>query len=178
LATLRAGDRRLPRADGRLWLAHPIVYGQARVAGNLIHMYASTATPQLSQGSRSKFVKVDQQVTGYLYQAPIALSLAEGPIVGIGKVWRDKDAAVPWSTYSAAGWSLFLGSATQSPWSFLSSNHPSDAVPYQLTAYVAHPSLELPNDVLSNYTWEVQGLLQFGSGIVDANPKDILIDVL
>ena len=156
----------------------PIVYGQARVAGNLIHMYPSTATPQLSQGSRNKFVKIDQQVTGYLYQAPIAIALAEGPIVGIAKVWRDKDAGVLFSVYQAAGWSLFLGTSTQSPWSYLTSNHPGDAFPYQLTAYVAHPLLELPNDVLSNYTFEVQGLAQFGGGIVDANPAAVLTDVL
>jgi hypothetical protein len=156
----------------------PIVYGQARVAGNLIHKYPSTAIPQVSQGSRSKFVKVDQQVTGYLYTSPIVLALSEGPIVGIGKVWRDKDASVDYSVYSVAGWSLFLGSLTQIAWAWLTSNHPSDAFPYQLTAYVAHPSLELPNDVLSNYTWEVQGLLRYGGGFVDANPRDVVVDIL
>lgn len=157
----------------------PIVYGQARVAGNLIHFTDPKATAQLSQGSRSKLVKIDQQVTGYLYQAAVAIALSEGPILGIAKVWRDKDASVAWSVYSAQGWSLFLGTAAQAAWSYLTSNHPSEAVPYQLTAYVANPLLELPNDILSNYTWEVQGLAQFGSfGIVDANPGAIITDAL
>ena len=157
----------------------PIVYGQARVAGNLIQMYQFPPIEQRSQGHSSKLFKVDSQVTGYLYKGAVALALAEGPIAGIGKVWRDKDAADTWANYQTKfGWSLFLGTSTQAPWAWLTSNHPADAVPYQLTAYVANPSLELPNDVLSNYTWEVLGIAPYGAGVVDANPKDVVTDVL
>lgn len=164
----------------------PIVYGRARVAGNLIHLVDFTATQATSQTQRQKVLGVipvparEQQASGYQYKAAVALALCEGPITGIGDVWVDKEAPEDFATVMAPdfGWALFTGTGTQAPWSYLTSNHPGEAVPYQFTAYVANSTLELPNATLLNYSWEVKGFLEWGGGIVDANPASIIYDLL
>jgi hypothetical protein len=79
---------------------------------------------------------------------------------------------------AAHGFVTFLGTLSQAAWSFLTTNYPSEAVPYELTAYMANPSWPVPNQQLANWSFEVQALLQWGSGIVDSNPKDIVTDFL
>lgn len=154
----------------------PIVYGWARIAANLIHM-PKQPVPVKSGGKGSG--KGSGKSGGQDYVAPIALGLCEGPIGGIGWVWHDKDQKVDFATYYATnGWSLFTGTSSQSPWSYLSSNYPAEAVPYQFTAYVANPAVTMPNAQLSQYAWEVQGFLPFGGGILDANPAAIISDYL
>src|SRR5207245_1014664 len=103
----------------------------------------------------------------------------EGQIGGIGQVWTDKGPAEDFTTvFVPAGWLLKSGAAGQLPWAFLTTSHPDQALNYPHVAYVAHQSLELPNGSLQNYTWEIQGLFQVGGGIVDANAKDIITDIL
>lgn len=154
-----------------------IVYGVARIAGNLLHMPADPV-PTGSGGGKSGFGSKGA-AGGQNYQAALAIGLCEGPIVKIDKVWRDKDTAVGFTTnYAPAGWSLFLGTSTQSPWSYLTTAFPAQAVPYQFTAYVANVAAVLPNDSLSQYGWEVHGFLSFGGGVVDASPADIIVDFL
>lgn len=152
----------------------PVVFGQARIAGNLIHKpyqiaYAQTEKPSKWSG---------RVQTGWDYQSGIALALCEGTITGIGDVWSDKDEKVPFTDYQANGWGLELGTATPTVWPLLTSNFPAEAVPYQFTAYVYHNGWSLPNNVLPNLSWEVKGLLQFGGGVVDALPTDVLEAVL
>lgn len=154
----------------------PIVYGWARLAGNLIHM-PSQPIPVKSGGKGSG--KGAGKSGGQDYVAPIVLGLCEGPIGGIGWVWKDKDQKVDFATYYAPnGWTLATGTSTQSPWSYLTSNFPAQAVPYQFTSYVANASVAMPNAQLSQYAWEIQGFLPFGSGILDANPAAVIQDFL
>jgi hypothetical protein len=156
----------------------PIVYGKARVAGNLIHM---PDAPQ-QQGGGSKTGRASKGASGgQNYTAPVAIALAEGPIAGIGLVWRDKDSAVQYvGNYDSSGWSLFVGSSAQAAWSYLTTNHIAQAVPYVFTAYVVNPAAVLPNDSLSQYSWEVKGFFPFGgpNAVVDANGADIINDFL
>jgi hypothetical protein len=105
------------------------------------------------------------------------MAICEGPITGIVQAWDDKDNANA-ATLTALGFLTFLGTLSQAAWSFLTTNYPAEAVPYELTAYMAHPKWPLPNNALANYSWEVQALLQWGGGIVDANPKDVINDFL
>lgn len=165
----------------------PIVYGRARVAGNVIHLMDFLAVEVTDKTQHSKILgfipnPAANAVTGYKYQAALALALCEGPIAGIGNVWKDKEGKVDFAAVfqTQQGWVLFTGTSVQAAWSYTTSNHADQAVPYQFTAYVANPLLELPNASLSNYSWEVKGFLPYGgpNSILDASPADIANDYL
>jgi hypothetical protein len=138
----------------------PLVYGTARIAGNLIKFVAGTPTAQ-TQG-RSKWTPAVQ--TGWNYAAAVKLALCEGLIAGIGNVWEDKLGRANFTVLTDEGWGSHLGGTSQNP--------------YQSTAYVEHSALNLPNNVLPNYSWEIKGLEIFGGGIVDALPSDVVSDFL
>lgn len=150
----------------------PIIYGTTRVPGNLIHM---PSTPvQVNQG-QSKISPSKGASSGQTFYAAMIMSLGEGPIIGIGNVWRDKDAKVAFTTYSSAGWGLVLGTSSQAAWASLPS---AQRLTYQSIAYVDNANWPLPNDSLSSYSWEVKGFEIFGGGVVDASPADIVPDYL
>ena len=74
---------------------------------------------------------------------------------------------------------LFTGSRLQSPWAYLTSNHPGQDLGYNGIAYVAASSMDLGSSgSMPNYTYEVLGLLPFGGGITDAEPGAIVNDLL
>lgn len=159
----------------------PIVYGLTRIAANLIHM---PQIPALKSSGQSKATRSTKGAAGgEMYVAPMVLGLCEGPINGIGYVWRDKDGALAYvGNYDVAGWTLKTGTLAQAAWSYLTTNYPAQAVPYQLLAYVANDSTPLPSDSLSQYSWEIQGFLPFegfgGGQIADSFPPSILNDFL
>lgn len=181
--TLRGGSGLPNPASFRMQTSNyglpiPLVYGTARVAGNIVHYLDPTTSVAYGQQPHSKFIAVASQPTGYNYTAAVVLALCEGPIDGVANFWSDKNAA---ALPSAGGFDVsHLGTLSQAAWSYLTTNHPTQAVPYQFVAYAAHPSLQLPNNVLPNFTWEIQGLKRFapGSGIIDAIGSDILTDYL
>ena len=76
--------------------------------------------------------------TGYDYTAAIILALCEGPISGIGQIWRDQ------STYTLAelGLSLFTGTTPQSVWSYLAD---------RLSGAGARPTRAPPSSRAANY---------------------------
>jgi hypothetical protein len=161
----------------------PIVYGMARVAGNLIHMPAAP-DPQGGGGKAGKFGAGAAQE----FTAPLAIGLCEGEVPSLApapvvvRVWRNQDAAANFtSDYVPDGWGAAGGSATQIPWPFLSSDYPAQAVPYQSLAYVYNESAPLPNAQMPQWSWEVVGLLQFGPTILDvldASPAAVAEDLL
>ncbi|HEU5231961.1 MAG TPA: phage tail protein [Terriglobales bacterium] len=74
---------------------------------------------------------------------------------------------------------LFTGTRPQSPWPYLTSNHPGQDLGYNGIAYVAASAMDLGSSgSLPNYTYEVLGLLPFGGGITDAEPGAIINDLL
>jgi hypothetical protein len=149
----------------------PIVYGQARIAGNLIWANDFVSTGQ-------KTGKGGGTITGYTYRAAIALALCEGPIYGIVNTWTAKVQTL-FSTLVSQGFSLFGGASAPSPWGYVTTNHPTEALGYQFTAYIARSDWPLDaGATMANYTWEIQGFLPFGGGIIDANPADIVLDFL
>lgn len=74
---------------------------------------------------------------------------------------------------------LFLGSRPQSPWSYLTSNHPGQDLGYNGLAYLANSAMDLGSSgSLPNYSYEILGILPFGGGITDAEPGAIVNDML
>lgn len=150
----------------------PIVYGRARLAGNVLQM-PTLPVPVHTKGSS----KMGKGAGDQIFIGPIAIALCEGPIVGIGNVWADKDAAVDYATvYTPAGWNLKTGTSSQTSWTTPTAG---ERVPYQFTAYVYHDANVFPNNSLHALSWEIKGFYQFGVGpIIDADLADVLGDYL
>lgn len=162
-------------------LALPLVYGRTRIPGNLIWYgdftpIAHTETTSSGGGGKGGGGEVQSSHTTYTYTAAFALGLGEGPFTAIHAFWRDKDFVAD----AASVFTVKLGTYPQAAWTHLSSNHAAEAVTYQGVAYVCAPAYDLgSSDYLQNHSFEVTARLPWQAGVIDdANPKDILGDVL
>ena len=162
-------------------LSLPIVYGRTRVTGNLIwygDFVAIAHTTTTTSGGKGGGGGVTQQSTTYTYEAAVMMALCEGPVGGIVSAWRGKE-RFDSDPLGKLGLSFAAGSAGQGAWGHLSTNHPSEAIGYSNTAYVFGASYELTSNAeIHNHSFELDGKLQYGSGIVDANPRDVAYDLL
>lgn len=78
-----------------------------------------------------------------------------------------------------ANLTLFKGTYPQSAWSYLTSNHPTEAINYPGIAYVASPSYELGGSTsLPNTSIEIDSGMGYSQAIRDVSPKDFLADFL
>lgn len=155
-------------------MCQSIVYGQCRVAGNLIWM----------GDFRSK--KVDSEMggsgfggggggSGYTYKVSFMMAVCAGPINGIPYVWKGSKKK-PFSKHKT--FTLFTGSFSQAPWGYMTTKHPDQALPYPGICYVASAQAGLgSNAAIPAYNWEVAGLLQNVPGSLDCNPAEMVIDV-
>lgn len=159
--------------------AVPIAYGTDRLTGNMIWYNDFTAIPhtttqQVGKGGGGSTVSN----TTYTYTASTMLALGEGVITAINRVWRDKDLGA-----LSAWWpSFFTGARPQTAWSFLTSNHPAEAIGYMGTAYVAASATDLGSSAtMKNFSFECTALFAIASpnpGNPDAHPADIIPDFL
>lgn len=160
-------------------LALPIVFGQNRIAGNLIDYTDFTAvatTTRTTQGGKGGG-GVTQEDTKYTYEAAVIMGLCHGPIAGIPSWWRDKERRYD---LGELGLTLMTGQHEQQPWAWMQGKHPERALGYSDTAYVCSPNYSLgSNAQVPNHMFEVAGLLQIGTaGVVDADPGQILPQLL
>jgi hypothetical protein len=152
----------------------PLLYGKSRIAGSLIHYLDFKAIPHSEKTGGGKGGGGGATHTSYSYQAAVAMMLCEGQITSVGTVWADKSQ----TTLAALGLTLFVGSGGPTVWSYLTTNAPTQAVPYDHTAYVANGAMDLGGSAaLPNLSFEVKGLQVYASGTIDdAEPKAILTD--
>jgi hypothetical protein len=160
-------------------LCIPLVWGTNRVSGNLIwygDFQATAHTTKEEVGGKGGGGGTVTTNTTYTYATALAMGLCEGPVESIGAVWSAKSR----TTMSELGFSVLLGSHSQSPWTYLTSKHPAEALVYPGTCYVANGSFSLggsPN--LPNLSFEVRGPRIVGlGGIKDASPAGIITDFL
>lgn len=151
----------------------PIVWGQGKIAANVVWY---TNFQSHGGGSGGKGGLFGQNASSTSYSADIIMALCEGPISGIGVIWRAQ------STYTLAGLGLtfFNGSTPQATWGYLSSSQPAQALSYQGTAFVCAASYQLGNSAsIGNHNFEVIGLLA-GTGVngIDADPALVISDFL
>lgn len=150
--------------------AVPLIYGQTRIGLNLLWYGSFKATEVKQSGGKGGSGGGGSSFT---YSAAVIMGLSEGQIAGIGQIWKDKAL----TTLAAEGLTLFAGAGGQATWSYLTTNFPSQAIPYDHTAYLASGKLDLGSSAaLPNYTFEVTGFCSFGGGITDAEPSAILVD--
>ena len=150
----------------------PILYGQTKLAPNVV-FYANFQTHGVKSGKGGLF---SSPATGYNYSADVIMALCEGPISGVGYVWRDQ------STYTLAnlGLTLFDGTTPQTAWSYLTTAYPTQALAYQGTAYVCAANYQLGSSAaIGNHNFEIIGTLA-GTGVngIDCDPAQVIYDFL
>lgn len=154
-----------------------LFWGKARLTGNMMWYGDFTAIPHTTtQSSGGKGGGgVTSQNTTFTYTAAFIFGLSEGPINSIDQVWAGKEK----TTFAALGLTLLPGTIPQSVWPHLTTNHPAEALSYPGIAGVAHSAFNLGSSAsLPNLSFEANGPRQFGSGIVDARPDEIITDML
>ncbi|WP_207000754.1 phage tail protein [Trinickia mobilis] len=150
----------------------PIVYGTNRVTGNIIWYGNFQAIPH-NQASGGKGGGGGSGSTSYTYTAAVAIGLCHGTTTGIGKVWSSNSI----TNTLALGLTQFAGTQPQTPWGYLTTNFPSQALSYANIAYVVHPNFDLGSSPsLPNLSFEVIGKLTAVVG--DVSPEQVLYDYL
>jgi hypothetical protein len=144
----------------------PVVFGQNKVAGNVIWYgdFQATAHQQSQGGGKGGG---GQTSTSYTYSASFELGLCEG-VASIVNVYQGSSTV----SLSRSGGIGFTGTQGQAAWSHLSG---AAALGYSGTAIAAFQNLQLGSSAsLPNFNFEVAARNQFGGGVVDALPSDIL----
>lgn len=151
----------------------PIIWGQTKASANVI-WYNNFKT--LPQHSKSSGKGGGPTLTSYNYSASLIMALCEGPIAGIGQVWKDQSIY----TLASLGLTLFTGTSPQSPWGYVSASYPAQALGYNGTCYICAANYALGSSAsIGNHNFEILGLLA-GSGInaIDADPAQVISDFL
>lgn len=156
-------------------------WGRTRIKANLLWYNAFTAIPHVTKQSGGKGIGGGKSTnTTYTYTASLIMGLCEGPIQGVRSIYRDKSVFTNGATtaLAQAGLNLALGTPGQSTWGYLTSIHPTQALGYSGIAYTYAQDYDL-NDTatLPNHTFEVDFAIQM-AGLADADPRDIIVDVL
>lgn len=156
----------------------PLLYGKNRIAGNIgwYGNWIPTAHTEKQSSGGKGGGGGGSTSTSYTYTTGVILLLCEGPITGVGTVWKDKEL----HTLTDLGFTQFTGTTPQTPWTWLTSFNPSQAIAYNGIAYVGASALQLGSSTgLPNLNFEVKGLQIYNPGVVDdALPSDILTDYL
>src|ERR1700751_4984717 len=131
----------------------PLVYGTARVSPNLIDYDDFKAAPASGQGGAGKGggggKGGGQQ---YKYSASVIMGLAQGPIVGIGTVWWDKNVG----TLSSLPAALYPGNDGEPPDPYWQTYHANKALGYSGNAKVIANNYQMGNTAtLPNFSFEV-----------------------
>lgn len=154
----------------------PEVLGTTRLSGNIIYYddftpHEHKTTTRTGKGGGSKHTEIT-----YTYTVACAIGLCEGPIQGIGKVWRDKE--IYDYPNEKIELTAYKGDYGQAPWPYVLSKHPDKALPYSGLAYMAGVVDLGERGNLPQYNFEIKGkLLETGDG-VDVNPADYIVHVL
>ncbi len=158
----------------------PILWGMTLVAPNVVWAGDFLAAPQYAQSSGGKGGVFggggSGQPSSYEYFSALVFGLCEGPISSVRWGYDGQD------TYSLyqLNCSVLKGTTPQTPWSYLSANHPQRALAYPGTALVVSPSFDLGSSAsVGSLSFEVVGPFSGTSvTVTDADPAQIVFDFL
>lgn len=154
----------------------PLVYGKTRIPITLLWYggFKAIAHTTKQPGGKGIGGGGGGTNTSYTYTAAVVLGLCEGQISSIGSYWVDK---AKHSALSDLGLTLFTGAGGQAVWSYLTTNAPTQAIPYDHTATLNAGALDLGSSAsIPNLTAEVKALNTNATFNDDALPSDILLD--
>jgi hypothetical protein len=141
----------------------PIVFGTFRIKGTIIQ-------------AGLYMVEVHPGLPGDMTQ----IALCEGEIVSVLNVWREQVKDTPGNL----GITIATGTLPQSPWAWMTTNHPEFALGYGGVALASCDSghAAVPTGELERSTFEIRGLRATvsvgGTGAYDASPYGVLTDIL
>lgn len=114
----------------------PIFAGQRRLSYNCIWYNDFTAHSVSAKGKGGKGGGQKD------YTAAVIVAMCEGVVDSILNVWANGSTTTT-TTLAALGYTFFSGTSAQSPWSYVVTKHPTQALSYADTAYLANPKLDL-----------------------------------
>lgn len=146
-----------------------LFYGTQRIAGNLLWYGDFQAIPHeetAGKGGAGGY-------TTYTYKASVVVGLCRGPATVI-KVFKNKKS----QTLTKSGFTVFAGNIGQTPWGYLTTNHPTKAIGYSGLCYAAKSNYKLGDSAqFENLNWEVQGPCRL-TGNADCDPSVVVADIL
>lgn len=147
--------------DSRYGAGIPLIYGNVRVAGNVIWSTDLIETQHNSSvGGKGGGASGVAQTT-YTYSVHCAVGICEGPIAGINTIWADSTVIYQdgiWKPGIFDGVTIYTGGPGQTPDSFMQSILGTGNVPaYKRLAYIVFDNLQLSNfgNRLPNLTFEI-----------------------
>ncbi len=187
MAFLRRNDNAKPDYTGLQLqtsvsiLPIPIVWGRNKLSPNVIWYANFQARPggsgKASGGKGGAFGGGSSAAQNYTYYADLIMALCEGPIAGIGTIW--KNLSIFYSPLELGlGW--FDGTTPQIVWPYLAALYPYNALAYQGTAYLWGGGYNLGSSAsIGNHNVEIIGVYA-GTGVngVDADPALCIYDFL
>ncbi len=135
----------------------PKVWGSMRLSGNVIHAKKYEVATTETVGGKGFMGGGGGTQTTYSYFADFAISLCEGPITGVRRIWMNNklwytaaddasDTQLEASEDNARYGKLYLGTTSQQPDPTLEAIHGAGNVPpYRRTAYIVFTRLPLVN---------------------------------
>lgn len=155
-----------------------LVYGTNKISTNAIWTGGFFAVANYQSGGGKGG---GRQVSGYTYYTSFAMGLCEGPINNYGAVWTGQS-RLP-SLYGSGLVQATGGSTPQTPWGFLSTYYPAQALGYNGLAYVGATNFQLGSSpTLPQFAFEIHGINVIWSGNVvnaqDSDPALIVQDFL
>jgi len=157
----------------------PIVWGRNKISPNLVWYANFQAVPGSNgkgAGGKGGAFGSGAGAADYNYTADLIMALCEGPINGIGLIWKDLSIYVPLEL----GLGIFNGTTPQIVWPYLQAIYPYNALAYQGTAIAWGAGYNLGDSAaIGNHNFEIIGILA-GSGAngVDADPALVIQDFL
>ena len=157
----------------------PIVYGHQRITANMM-WYGDFASAAQTSSAGGKGGGGGVSNTTYTYSASTAFALCEGVIGGVGLIWKGKELITDNGETPAErlDFSVFDGAQTAA-WEWLTSRHADEALTYPNLAYVAISQAQLGSSPsFENHSFEVYGKYSHSSTLPDADPAQIVYDLL
>jgi hypothetical protein len=116
-------------------VAIPLFWGQRRMSYNAV-WYNNFQTYNVNKG------KGAGKNAEYTYSAAVILAISMGVIDEIVNVWANGSTTTT-TTLSYLGFDFFDGAALQTPWSYVTTEYPDQALGYSRIAYLANENLNL-----------------------------------
>ena len=148
--------------DSRYGASIPLIYGNVRIAGNVIWSTDLIESQHNSTvGGKGGGITSGVSQTTYSYSLHCAVGICAGPIAGISTIWADSTIIYQdgiWTSGLFDGVTIYTGATGQTPDAFMQSILGAGNVPsYQGLAYVVFDNLQLSNfgNRLPNLTFEI-----------------------
>lgn len=136
----------------------PIVYGQARIAGNVIWslpIKEVATTTTTSQGGKGGGATASSSSTDYSYFITLAIAICEGEVDEVQRVWADADQL----DLSLGTYRFYKGNETQNPDPLIESYEGVGSTPaYRGLSYVVIEDFPLADygNRIPNFTFEIK----------------------